>query len=105
MTENKKATRARYPLEFKQEARRLVESGQSRAAAAREGGIAEQTLFDWVQAQRHGRLSGIASRRTMSAAQRQMSRRRAELARVKRECDILGKAKAYFAPGLPGSTP
>ncbi|MBV9678750.1 MAG: transposase, partial [Acidobacteriaceae bacterium] len=43
MTENKKAARAGYTLEFKQEAVRLVESGQSIAAAARSIGIAEQT--------------------------------------------------------------
>lgn len=41
MTENKKAARARYTLEFKREAVRLVESGQSMAAAAGTVGIAE----------------------------------------------------------------
>jgi transposase len=100
MTESKKAARARYTLEFKQETVRLVESGQSIAAAARDVGIAEQTLFNWVKAQRQGRLSGIASHRTMSAEQMEISRLRAELARVKMERDILGKATAYFAKGL-----
>jgi transposase-like protein len=61
MTESKRGARARYTLEFKQEAVRLVESGQSIAAAARDVGIAEQTLFNWIKAQRQGRLSGIAS--------------------------------------------
>ena len=75
MTENKKAARARYTLEFKQEAVRLVESGQSIAAAARTVDIAEQTLFNWVKAQRQGRLSGIASSRTMSAEQMEMGAR------------------------------
>jgi transposase len=100
MTENKKAARARYTLEFKQEAVRLVESGQSIAAAARDIGIAEQTLFNWSKAQRQGRLLGIASSRTPSAEQMEISRLRAELARVKMERDILGKATAYFAKGL-----
>jgi transposase len=100
MIENKKAARAQCTLEFKQEAVRLVESGQSMAAAARDGGIAEQTLFNWVKAQRQGRLSGITSRRVPSAEQREISRWRAEWARVKRERDILGKATAYFAQGL-----
>ena len=58
MTEKKKAARARYTLEFKQEEVRLVESGQSMAAAARDMGMAEQTLFHGVKAQRQGRLSG-----------------------------------------------
>ncbi len=40
----KTATRARYTLEFKQEAVRLVEGGQSIAAAARTLGVVDQTL-------------------------------------------------------------
>jgi len=42
-----KTVRARYTLEFKQEAVRLVTSGQSIAAAARSLGVVEQTLFNW----------------------------------------------------------
>ena len=94
-----KATRARYTLEFKQEAVRLVESGQSIAAAARSVGVVEQTLFNWVKAQRQGRLKGTTSRQAVSAEQMEISRLRAELARVKMERDILGKATAYFAKG------
>ena len=55
-----KSTRAQYTLEFKQEAVRLVESGQSIAAAARSLGMVEQTLFNWVKAQREGRLKDVA---------------------------------------------
>ena len=44
-----KATRAQYTLEFKQEAVRLVESGQSIAAAARSLGVVEQTLVQLGQ--------------------------------------------------------
>ncbi len=44
--------RARYTLEFKQEAVRLVESGQTIAAAARSLGMVDQTLFNWVKALR-----------------------------------------------------
>jgi transposase len=51
-----KARRGRYTLEFKQEAFRLVESGQSVAAAARSLGVVEQTLFNWVKAHRAGTL-------------------------------------------------
>jgi len=94
-----KATRAQYTLEFKQEAVRMVESGQSIAAAARSLGVVEQTLFNWVKAQRQGRLQGASSRKAVSAEQMEISRLRAELARVKMERDILGKATAYFAKG------
>jgi len=39
-----------YTLEFKQEAVRLVESGQHVSEAARSFGIVEQTLANWVKA-------------------------------------------------------
>jgi len=94
-----KSTRARYTLEFKQEAVRLVESGESIAAAARSVGVVEQTLFNWVKAKREGRLNGANSSQAVSAEQMEISRLRAELARVKMERDILGKATAYFAKG------
>ena len=94
-----KATRARYTLEFKQEGVRLVESGQSIAAAARSVGMVEQTLFNWVKASRQGTLQGAGSRSKVSAEQMEISRLRAELGRVKMERDILGKATAYFAKG------
>ena len=93
-----KTTRARYTLEFKREAVRLVEGGQSIAAAARTLGLVEQTLFNWVKAQRQGTLKG-AEGKPVSTEQMEISRLRAELARVKMECDILGKATAYFAKG------
>jgi transposase len=94
-----KATRAQYTIEFKQEAVRMVESGQSIAAAARSLGVVEQTLYNWVKAKREGRLKGRASSRAVSVEQMEISRLRAELARVKMERDILGKATAYFAKG------
>ena len=94
-----KAPRGRYTLEFKQEAVRLVESGQSIAAAARSLGVVEQTLFNWVKGHRGGRLKGAGEKPKVSAEQMEISRLRAELARVTMERDILGKAMAYFAKG------
>jgi transposase len=94
-----KAKRGRYTLEFKQEAVRLVESGQSMAAAARSLGVVEQTLANWVKAHRAGRLKGASGKSQVSAEQMEISRLRAELARVTMERDILGKATAFFAKG------
>lgn len=94
-----KTMRARYTLEFKQEAVRLVQGGQSIAAVARTLGVVDQTLYNWVSAQRRGLLSGADSK-PVSSEQMEISRLRAELARVKMERDILGKATAYFAKGL-----
>ena len=90
--------RGQYTLEFKQEAVRLVEGGQSQASVAKTLGLVEQTLFNWVKASRQGRLNG-ADNKPVSAEQMEIARLRAELARVKMERDILGKATAYFAKG------
>ena len=92
----KTTSRARYTLEFKQEAVRLVEGGQSIAVVARSLSVAEQTLFNWLKAHRGGKLTGADSK-VVSAEQMEISRLRAELARVKIKRDILGKATAYFA--------
>jgi transposase len=94
-----KANRGRYTLEFKQEAVRLVDSGQSIAAAARSLGVVEQTLFNWVKAHRAGTLKGAGKKPKVSGEQMEISRLRAELARVTMERDILGKATAFFAKG------
>lgn len=94
-----KTTRARYTLEFKQEAVRLVDAGQSQANVARTLGIADQTLFNWVRASRQGQLKGADSK-PVSAEHMEIARLRAELARVKMERDILEKATAYFAKGV-----
>ncbi len=88
----KTTRRERYTLEFKQEAVRLVEGGQSIAAAARTLGVVDQTLFNWVKAHRQGKLIG-ANSKVVSAEQMEISRLRAELARVKMERDILEKGE------------
>ena len=91
-----KATRARYTLEFKLEAVRLAKTGQSIAATAKILGLSEQTLHNWIKAEKQGRLGG-AGTKAVSPEQMEIARLRAELARVKMERDILGKATAYFA--------
>lgn len=73
MSESK--PRARYTLEFKLEAVRLVKGGQVAAVTAKILGIPKQTLENWVR----------------------LARLRAENARLRMERDILGKATAYFA--------
>src|SRR6218665_3870973 len=94
-TEMTKTVRARYTLEFKQEAGRLGHGGHSIAPAARARGREGQDHLNWVKADRLGKLTGADSK-AVSAEQMEISRLRAELARVKMERDILGKATAYF---------
>ena len=88
-------TRARYTLEFKLEALRLAKTGQNIAATAKILGLSEQTLHNWIKAQAQGRLRDAG--KPVNAEQMEISRLRAELARVKMERDILKKAAAYFA--------
>jgi len=91
-----KLIRRRFTLEYKQEAVRLVSSGQKVSAAAKALGIVEQTLANWVKADKAGQLRGVSSEQ-VSAERMENNRLRAELARVTMERDILGKATAYFA--------
>lgn len=56
-------------------------------------------MFNWVRAHREGALKGLDSRLKVTAEQMEVSRLRADLARVTMERDILGKAMAYFARG------
>lgn len=53
-------------------------------------------LRNWIKADQDGRLTG-AGTKPVSPEQMEIARLRAELARVKMERDILGKATAYFA--------
>jgi transposase len=85
----------RYTLEYKQEAVRLLRSGQRVSAAAKSLGIVEQTLANWVKADKAGQLRGVTSEQV--SAERMENIRLRELARVTMERDILGKATAYFA--------
>ena len=91
-----KSTRARYTLEFKEEAVRLVTSGERVATVARDLGLSEQTLHNWVKVAGNGGLKGSATP-IVSAEQMKISRLRTELSRVKMERDTLKKVAAYFA--------
>jgi transposase len=57
-----KAKRAQYTLEFKLEEVRLVKAGQSMAAVAATLGVVEQTLYNWVKAEREGKLAGAGTK-------------------------------------------
>jgi transposase len=92
----KRAPRQKYTLEFKLEAVRLVKGGMRPAEAARQLGITEATLLNWRNAERDGKLvPGSAPK--VTPEQMELSRMRAELARLKIENQILRKAAAYFA--------
>ena len=58
--------RARYTLEFKQEAIRLVQGGQTVASAAKTLGLSDQTLRNWLKADATGRLREVAGQAVFS---------------------------------------
>ena len=94
MSETKR--RAKYTLEFKMEAVRLVKGGQVAAVTAKVLGIPKQTLENWVRLDSKGKLKG-AGDKPVSVEQMELARLRAENARLRMERDILKKATAYFA--------
>ena len=94
MSESKR--RARYTLEYKLEAVRLVKGGQVAAVTAKILGIPKQTLENWLRLHGKGQLKG-AGDKPASPKQIELARLRAENARLRMEHDILGKATAYFA--------
>jgi transposase len=87
----------RYTQEFKEEALGLLASGVGVAQAAKDLGVAEQTLYAWRQAKRaHGKdaFVGKGYLRPEDEALRKLQR---ENVTLKMEVEILKKAAAYFA--------
>ena len=77
-----KVKKASYTLEYKSEAVRLVQGGQSCAATAKVPGIPNQTLENWVRQAAKGQLAGAsAGAKPVSTEQMELTRLRAELAR------------------------
>lgn len=64
-----------YTYEFKQEAVRLVESGQSVAEAARSLGVIEQTLSNWIKAHKAGKLTANGRGSKLTAKHIQIRKR------------------------------
>lgn len=93
MSETKK--RAKYTLEFKMEAVRLVKGGQAVSVTAKVLGISKASLDNWVRLNSKGELKG-AGDKLVNPEQMELARLRAQLARVTMERDILKKATAYF---------
>ena len=92
----KKIPNQEYTPEFKELAVKRVKDGLSIGAVAKELGMVEQTLRNWVKVAAAGKLTG-AGAKVVTPEQMELSRLRAENVRLKRECEILKKATAYFA--------
>jgi transposase len=92
----KKIPKQEYTAEFKELTVKRVQAGQSIGAVARELGLIEQTLRNWVKAAAAGKLNSPGAK-VVTPEQMELSRVRTENIRLKRENEILKKATAYFA--------
>ena len=93
----KKIPKQEYTVEFKELAVNRVKAGQTAGVVARELGLIEQTLRNWVKAAAAGKLNGVGAK-VVTPEEMEFSRLRAENIRLQRENEILLKATAYLCP-------
>jgi transposase len=99
MSTSSRRPRRKFTPEFKAEAVAMVEaSGGQIAKVARELKLHDSSLGNWVREARE-QAAGAPS----PAERAEIRDLRAELERVTRERDILGKAVAYFSASHPKS--
>ena len=91
-----KIPKPEYTLEFRELAVKRVKSGMTIGAVAKELGLVEQTLRNWVKAAEQGKLNPPGGK-VVTPEQMELSRLRVENAKLRMECEILKKATAYFA--------
>lgn len=91
-----KIPKQEYTPEFREMAVKRVKEGQSIGTVAKELGLSEQTVRNWVKAADAGKLNR-AGAKAVTPEGMELSRLRAEVVRLKRENEILKKATAYFA--------
>ncbi len=91
-----KIPKPEYTAEFKELAVKRVKDGEGIGAVAKDLGLIEQTLRNWVKAAKAGKLNPPGTKK-LTPEQMELSRVRAENARLKMENEILKKATAYFA--------
>ena len=86
--------------EFRAEAVKLVnEQGLKLADVARRLNIPYQTLYNWVNLAKAGKLANVDAKRIIpvSPLEAEVSRLKKEVAVLREERDILKKATAFFA--------
>jgi transposase len=91
-------TRRRFTPEFKAEVVAMVEaSGGKIAQVAREMRLHDSSVGNWVREAREAKTGQAPT----AAERAEIRELKAELERVTRERDILGKAVAYFSASHP----
>lgn len=106
---NEKQTRAKYTLEFKQEAVRQVKAGRAASVVAATLGMPKASLTNWVRTDARGLVTGVPEDKKQAPSvtheQAEIARLRAQVARLTMERDIAKKAAAYFAQDVLQGTP
>ena len=92
-----------YPKAFKLEALSLMEtSGKPASEVAMQLGIRRNQLYKWKeQMNKKGEVASSKRGRPKKAEQSELSRLRAENAKLKEDVEILKKAAKYFAKEQP----
>jgi len=83
-----KIPKQEFTAEFKQLAVKRVQAGESVGSVARDLGLVEQTLRNWVKLAKAGKLPA-AGTKAVTPEQMELSRVRAENARLRMENEIL----------------
>jgi transposase len=97
MTNKSKSTKSTYTREFKENAIRLTLFGEkSRAAVARELGIPDWKLRDWVRTAEKGMPQDGSGKSPLD----ELAALKKENKTLRSEVEILKKASAYFAKNL-----
>ena len=91
-----KMPRQEYMAESTELAVKRFNDDEGIAAVARDLGLVEQTLRDWVQSASSGKFNAPRARKA-APEQTEVPRLRAENAHLRMENEILKKATAYFA--------
>ena len=96
--------RARYTLEFKQEAVRLVRGGQTVSSVAKTLGLSDQTLHNWLKAEAAGGLREITGK-VVSAEKMEIARPHYQIEHVRNLPHfgfmLLQRLHATFAGPMP----
>jgi transposase len=93
-----KKERNTYTIEYKKEAVSLaLESEKSQAQIARELGISENLIYNWVKIHKNKHPENFGNETRLSEEQAEIKRLKKELLQVKEEREILKKATAFFA--------
>jgi transposase len=100
--QDKNKTVYRYDREFKQSAVALVQSGRSINEVARDLGISDWSLRQWIRLDKQGQgLTEPATLASETPEQRELRRLRQENEYLRRQRDILKKALGILSAEMP----